>query len=324
VAPDLLIDFHAHYTPPALARGGSERTTEFVEGVPVFTHDASASEVDRRVEIMERAGIDAAYLSCGAGFHGSLEVCRQVNAGIAEARERHPERLFGLAQVPPLDGDAALGELEHAVSELGCRGVAIPAHIDGVTLDDPSLTEFFELVERLGLFVFVHAPLSSISLGRKPFDRYDLFRTVGREFELQLAVLRLILGGVLDRHAGLEVVVAHVGGGLGAVWPRVRGYQNKAWWGVGDDSRHRASSEQPVDAYLGRLFFDTAGLFGDLASVRAAITSFPADRIVLGSDYPQQLREEDDMVRLVASYQELREEIGPGSVPSGALASRPE
>jgi hypothetical protein len=30
------------------------------------------------------------------------------------------------------------------------------------------------------------------------------------------------------------------------------------------------------------------------------------------------------MVRLVASYRELREEIGPGSVPSGALASRPE
>jgi aminocarboxymuconate-semialdehyde decarboxylase len=311
----VIADLHCHYTPPELFEGGSSRTTEVVDGVPVFTHDARVTDVDRRVEMMERVGIDAAYLSCGAGFHGSLEVCKRVNAGIAEACAAHPEGLHGLAHVPPLGGDAALAELEHAATELGCRGAAITAHVDGVTLDDPAFAEYFAEVERLGLFVFMHAPLSSISLGAEAFDRYDLFRTVGREFELQLGVLRLILGGVLDRHPRLEVVVAHLGGGLGAVWPRVRGYQNKAWWGVGDDSRHSQSSERPVDEYVDRLFFDTAGLFGDLSPVRAATVGFPLGQIVLGTDYPQQLAEEDDIARLVAGYRELN---GAGRLPAGA------
>jgi aminocarboxymuconate-semialdehyde decarboxylase len=164
----------------------------------------------------------------------------------------------------------------------------------------------------------MHAPLSSISLGSEPFDRYDLFRTVGREFELQLGVLRMVLGGVLDRNPRLEVVVAHLGGGLGAVWPRVRGYQNKGWWGVDDDSRHSQTSERPVDEYLDRLFFDTAGLFGDLSPVQAATVSFPDERIVLGTDYPQQMGEEEQLAGLVAGYRELRERTGPGLLPAGA------
>jgi aminocarboxymuconate-semialdehyde decarboxylase len=314
----MIVDIHSHYTPPALFEGGSARTTRMVDGVPVYTHDARATDVDERVEMLDRVGIDVTYLSCGAGFHSSLEVCKQINTGIAEACARHPERLRGLAHVPPLEGDAALAELEHAARDLGCRGAAIPAHLDGVTLDDPALADFFGEVERLGLFVFMHAPLSTISLGAEAFDRYDLFRTVGREFELQLGVLRMVLGGVLDRHPRLEVVVAHLGGGLGAVWPRVRGYQNKAWWGVGEDSRHSQSSERPVDEYVDRLYFDTAGLFGDLSPVKAATISFPPQRILLGTDYPQQMGEEDQLARLVAGYRELRERTGAALLPAGA------
>jgi predicted TIM-barrel fold metal-dependent hydrolase len=123
----VIVDLHSHYTPPALFEGGSGRTTKVVDGVPVYTHDARVTDVDRRVEMMDRVGIDAAYLSCGPGFHASLEACMRINAGIAEACGRHPGRLLGLAHVPPLAGDSAL-------------------------------------------FVFMHAPLSSISLGAEAFD----------------------------------------------------------------------------------------------------------------------------------------------------------
>ena len=314
----MIVDIHSHYTPPALFEGGASRTTKVVDGVPVYTHDARATDVDERVEMLDRVGIHAAYLSCGAGFHAALDTCKQINDGIADACAQHPDRLRGLAHVPPLEGDAALAELERAAGDLGCRGAAIPSHLDGVTLDDAALAEFFDEVERLGMFVFMHAPLSTISLGPEAFDRYDLFRTVGREFELQLGVLHLVLGGVLDRNPRLEVVIAHLGGGLGAVWPRVRGYQNKAWWGVGEDSRHSQSSEHPVDHYLDRLYFDTAGLFGDLSPVQAATISFPPERILLGTDYPQQMGEEDQLARLVADYRELRERAGPAVLPASA------
>ena len=46
-------------------------------------------------------------------------------------------------------------------------------------------------------------------LGPQGFRAYDLFRAVGREFELVTAVMRLVCGGVLDEFPRLTIVMSH-------------------------------------------------------------------------------------------------------------------
>lgn len=308
-----VIDFHIHHTPESLiaARGalGSKRVVEYVEGVPAYTHHAGLADIDRHVAVMDEAGIDIAFLSSGAGLESPIDACRTVNDGLAEAARRHPGRIEGMAHAPAFGGEEALAELDRACGELGFRAVAVASTIQGRTLDDPGLQPFLERVEGLGAFLFVHPALSIPSLGLQAFDRFDLYRMVGREFDLQLAALRLILGGVLDRHPSLRVVISHLAGGLSAVWGRVRPYQDKAFWGIEDDPEHNPTAADPVDAYLGRLFFDTGGFFGDMTAIDAALLNIPAGQIVFGTDYPQEIREAEGMRGFVQRL-EARGEVG--------------
>jgi aminocarboxymuconate-semialdehyde decarboxylase len=253
---------------------------------------------------MDAAGIDVAFLSSAAGFDAPLERCRAVNDALAEVAAGAGGRLRGLAHAPPLGGEQALAELERACHQLGFRGVATVTVNGGRPLDDPALEPFLAAVESLGAFLFVHAPIAGASLGIDAFDRYDLWRMVGREYELQLAVLRLVLGGVLDRHPRLVVVVAHLGGGISALWPRVRGYQDKAFWGTAEHAEHGGAARD-VDAYLERLYFDSSGVFGAVSAVEVAAAHIPATRIVLGTDYPQQFRAPEPVARYIGELERL-------------------
>jgi predicted TIM-barrel fold metal-dependent hydrolase len=295
----MVVDFHSHFTPAALMpRAGG---VEYRDGVPVYTHNDRLTDVARRLELMDAAGIDVAFLSSAAGFDAPLERCRAVNDALAELTLQAGGRLLGLAHAPAL-GEAAVAEVERACGELGFRGVATVATNGGRPLDDPGLEPFLATVESLGAFLFVHAPVATPSLSLAAFDRYDLYRTVGREFELQLAVLRLVLGGVLDRHPRLVVVVAHLGGGIGALWPRVRGYQDKAFWGTTEHAAH-GGADVDVDAYLDRLYFDTAGVFGAVSAIDVALAHLPPTQLVLGTDYPQQFRAAEPVRGFVAQLE---------------------
>jgi aminocarboxymuconate-semialdehyde decarboxylase len=297
-----VVDFHAHFTPRELmpAAGGAE----YVDGIPVYTYSDLLADTERRLELMDAAGIDVAFLSSAAGFDAPLERCSLVNDAVAEVAADADGRLPGLAHVPPFGGEPALAELERACGELGFAGVATVTINGGRPLDDPALEPFLAAVEALGAFLFVHAPITGASLGVGAFDRYDLFRTVGREYELQLAVLRLVLGGVLDRHPRLVIVVAHLGGGISALWPRVRGYQDKAFWGTHEHAAHGGEGRD-VDAYLRRLYFDTSGVFGAVSAVEVAAAHIPREQIVLGTDYPQQFRAPGPLARYVRELERL-------------------
>lgn len=320
---DPVIDFHAHYTPAELTRGSG---VEYRDGVPVYTHNDRLADAEERLRLMDEAGIDAAFLSSAAGFDAPLERCRVVNDALDALAGPSGGRLLGLAHAPPLGGAEALAEVERACAELGFRGVATVTMNGGAALDDPGLDPFLATVESLGAFLFVHAPIANPSLGLEAFDRYDLYRTVGREFELQLALLRLVLGGVLERHPKLVVVVAHLGGGISALWPRVRGYQDKAFWGTSEHAEHGEANVQDVDTYLERLYVDTSGVFGAVSAVEVAFAHIPRTQVLFGTDYPQQFRAAEPVARFVdelaaldAGELVLREN---GSRLLGSLAGR--
>jgi len=102
--------------------------------------------------------------------------------------------------------------------------------------------------------------------------------------ETHLSVTRMILGGTFDRlpeHA--KIVFAH---GSGA-FPALLGRVDNAWR---ERSIARGKCERPPREYMGRFYVDSAVF--DPAVLRLLIDLVGENRVMLGSDYPFPLGEQ--------------------------------
>jgi predicted TIM-barrel fold metal-dependent hydrolase len=316
----MIIDFQHHFTPRELIKEdpGQGRIIHFDEnGAPSYTIHSLLYDLDEHIRMMDLAGIDAALLTSAAGMCADLEKSRLVNDKAKRAERDHPGRFIGAAHVHPLGGRDALRELARCAQELGFQGVVITSETDGLYLDAEQFEPFWTEAERLGLFVFVHPALRLNE--SKQFDGYDTARSVGREFSLVMATIRLINSGVFDRHPSLTLHMAHLGGGLAALLGRIRSYQDKEFWGTLGHPRHGTKPAHDFDHYLRHNFvFDTAGFCGAIGAVKAALVEIPASRIVFATDYPQEIRSREavrDFVREIAALGRDGEQILAGNVP---------
>jgi predicted TIM-barrel fold metal-dependent hydrolase len=301
----MIVDFHIHYSPeelvrPKLGPGGAPRTI-FVNGAPTQMPQQQLFALEDHIAAMDEAGVDVAVLSSASGLVNEVNQCRMVNDKLKWAEDRYPSRLQGMAHVPPLGGEESLHELERAASELGYKGVALPSLIGQTELDAPELWPFYRKAEELGLFVFVHPSLSSPG----NYMDYDLGRSVGREFQLVLAVIRLINGGILDEFPGLSFIISHLGGGIAALMGRVEPYQDKAFWMTADHERHGKLPREPFRNYLNRLYFDMGGCFGNINPVKCALVEINPEKLLMGTDYPQEMRDAQSIKTFVDEIKKL-------------------
>src|SRR5262245_2741043 len=303
----MIVDFQHHFTPRELFTDdlGSRRILQYDEtGAPTYTFHSLLCDLDEHIRMMDVAGIDTAFLSSGAGMCVDLERSRFINDKVKEAERHYPGRFIGAAHVHPLGGPDALRELARCSVELEFPGVVITSEARGLSLDAPELEPFGSEAARLGMFVFIH-PALKLNYPQ-PFDAYDTARSVGREFSLIMATIRLINAGVLDRHPDLTIHMAHLGGGIASMLGRVRSYQDKVFWGTAGHPRHGALPAKELDHYLRERFvFDTAGFCGALGAIRTALVELPAERIVFATDYPQEIRAREAVRDFVAEIRTL-------------------
>jgi len=273
--------------------------------------------------MMDEAGIDVALLTSAAGMCADIERSRLCNETAKRAEHDYPGRFIAAAHANPLGGAEALRELARCRHELNCPGVVITSETASLYLDAPAFEPFWSKCEELGLFVFVHPALKLNQTSQ--FDGYDTARSVGREFSLVMATIRLINSGVFDRHPGLTIHMSHLGGGLAALLGRIRSYQDKEFWGTLDNARHGMKAKREFDYYLRHnMVFDTAGFCGAIGAVKGALIEIPSSRIVFATDYPQEIRERAavaDFVRELRALGADGEAILSGNV--GKLLTAP-
>jgi predicted TIM-barrel fold metal-dependent hydrolase len=307
----MIVDFQHHFTPRELMPKdlGRRKLVSYDEhGAPSFIMHWMLFDLDEHIHMMDEAGIDSALLTSAAGMCADTDRSRLCNETAKRAERDYPGRFIGAAHANPLGGADALRELARCKHELNFPGVVITSETNDLYLDAPQFEPFWTMCEKLGLFVFVHPALKLNQTMQ--FDGYDTARSVGREFSLVMATIRLINSGVFDRHPGLTVHMSHLGGGLSALLGRIRSYQDKEFWGTLDNARHGMKAKRDVDYYLHHnMMFDTAGFCGAIGAVKAALIEIPASRIVFATDYPQEIRER----RAVADFvKELRALGGDG------------
>ena len=296
----MVIDFEHHYIPVELAeRMGIKtegRTVVLEDGVHKASVHSRLFDLDGQIKDMDRAGIDVAVQSCILGWDTTLENCRLLNDCTAQIQTGYWGRFVGLAHIPPLDGDIALEELERAVGQLGLKGVTISSQVKGLSLDAEPFKPFYELVEKLRVPIFVHPALAP--KGYDLLKDYQLSVILTREFDLGVAVTRLIAGGVLEHYPDLQFVFSHFGGGLAGYKERIA------------RSSYRFKLPQAFSDYFDRLYFDMAGFEGSPIALRCALEGIRPERMVFATDYPQNFNSDDpNRGRDVDGIREYIEEI---------------
>ena len=291
----MIIDWEHHYLPEDLwvKKGGKlgERTVFFERGKPRGNLHPELYDIEAHIKMMDCAGIDMAVLSMSVSNDNTqiaLEECRVWVDKAAEVVRKHPARFAALAPVPPLGGEEALAELERAVSSKGMKGAVIRSQVEGLNLDSKELYPFYKKLSELKVPLFIHP--SGVQVGFDALNApYDLYRSIGREFDLMAATTRLILSGVLEDFPDLTLVISHKGGGIAALKERI------VYW-FGDPGEGGTRTKKHFDEYFKRIYFNLAGHHGGMASVKCALTSISPDRLLFGTDWPHEFFGEDPVL----------------------------
>jgi aminocarboxymuconate-semialdehyde decarboxylase len=301
-----VVDLHCHYLNPAvnektkhLNAAEHDPTTVFADDLTretnikqMKTRAPKLTGVDVRIKDMDRMGVDIQAV-CPAPYHFfyftepayGAELARDVNHGIAQLVADHPDRFVGLGTVPLQNAELAVRELDYAVKELGLRGVEICTNVNGKNLTDPTLglEKFFARCEELGVVIFMH-PLGYTQADRLTHHYFN--NVIGNPLDSTVAVSHLIFDGVMARHPKLKVVVAHGGGFIAHYWARM----DHAWRARPDC---RTVIKRPPSSYLEKFYFDTITF--DPEMLKRLVDRFGADHVVLGTDYPYDMGEEDPL-----------------------------
>jgi len=295
----MIIDWQHHASPEeVMKKRGGKPGQPFIKDGKVGLHLYSeVYQMDKQLEFMDAAGIDISVLSATLD---SLEDCKLTDDMYTRILKEYPDRFICFAPCIPTRGEEALKELERAIKDLGLKGVVISPQNDGFPLDSRELWPFYELVSRLDIPIFVH--ITNIPVGYDALDaNYNLNVLFTREVDNAANTIRIVLGGVLSEFPDLKFVMSHMGGGISAILERFDRYLHfwgeKIWTELGAEPPFDPPYRENFKELFGRIYFDMAGYEGGMNAVTCALTTLSPERLLFGTDYPYNFRDDPQSVR---------------------------
>jgi predicted TIM-barrel fold metal-dependent hydrolase len=283
-----VIALEEHFWTPAIAEAiGGLRNPDAGADSPLGANLADLGE--RRIAAMDASGIDLQVISHTTPGVQHLDgvtavpLAREANDVLAAAVRERPDRFAAFATLPTSEPAAAADELSRAVGELGFLGAMVNGHTGGRFLDDPAFAPLLERFERLDVPLYLH-PTEPVPAVREAY--YEGFEPTvtwflsaaawGWHSETALHVLRMVLGGVFERHPQLQLVVGHMGEMLPFMLARI------------DDNlppKLTGLDRLPSEYILANVHITTSGLF-TLPPLQCALTVFGIDRVLFSVDWP--------------------------------------
>ena len=282
------IDIHAHSTPHCFQRevlnGRNWHNMTSAEGE--LRNPRNVWTPAQRIDDMNSLGVDIQVVSTNVAFYKydealdvAIAIAKECNDEIHQMTVDFPDRLAGLATVPMQDIPAAVAEMERSVVQMGMKGVMIDDKVNGRTYDQPEFLPFWKAAEQMGALVLIHQAYPTVVHHR--INRYHLPNTIGNLADRAITFAAMVFGGVMDQVPDLKICLCHGGGytcyGIGRM---DRGWQVRA-----EAQEH---IQQPPSSYLRRFYYDC--LTHSEPSLRYLIDTVGADRVVLGTDWPADMR----------------------------------
>lgn len=231
-------------------------------------------------DIKEVLTLTGPFIETLAGPEASPELARIANDELAKLVLEYPDRFIAaIAALPMNNIRATLEEIDRAVNELNLRGVQIATDIDGKPLDLPEYMPIYAKLENYGLPIFLH-PSKNPHFPDYPGEdgsKHGLFQAIGWPHSTSIAMLRLVLGQVLEKFPKLKIVTHHAGGTIPYLAARA------------ELTGARQSLPKPVGDYLRRFFNDTA-VGANTGNLMCAYEFFGDGHLAFGTDFPFRAR----------------------------------
>jgi aminocarboxymuconate-semialdehyde decarboxylase len=260
----VIVDVHAHVIVPGLGadvrREAGKQIVSF-GGREIRSAIREFVSIDAILEEQDRSGVDRVVL------------CPWVQL-LGREPERQNEALAALvSDRVACFGTASLDDPESLVAVMQdgrLSGVEVAASFDGEYLGADRFRAFWAAAEETGAVVFVHPTTRGFQA--PIFDEHYMSNTIGNPLETTITAAHLVLQGVIDDHPSLKVVLAHGGGAVTALRGRLAHHQSFAEPG------------RDVIGALRHFYYDTVVF--DPGVLRALVDFAGADHVLLGSDYP--------------------------------------
>ena len=167
-------------------------------------------------------------------------------------------------------------ELAYALDVLKLDGIVLFTNINGIYLGDKRFDAVFEQLNRRNAVVFVHP------VAPPGFDIAHLgFPAPAIEFPFETTrmIMNLIASGTMRRCPRISIIVAHGGGTLPILAPRIA--RNLIRFG----NVSPAFTQEEVLAAFKSLYYDLTAVSHPYA-IDALLTLAQTDRLLYGSDHP--------------------------------------
>ena len=270
--------------------GHGNATTRAVNERQLATIKPKMDDLEVRLADMDAMGVEVQAVAIAvyqyyywAEAELGAKVSRMMNEEVVEATSRYGGRFTPLGTVPLQDTAAAVAELRYLVQELGMRGIEIGTHVEGEEISSPWLEPFWAEVERLGVAVVIHTHGTTHA---QRLQGHNFVNIIGHPIEATLAQAHLIFSGVLERYPALKILVVHGGGYL----PAYPGRIDHGWRAREDISE---GVVKPPGEYLRQFYFDT--MVFEPEQLRFLIDRYGADHVLLGTDYPYDMGDDDPL-----------------------------
>ncbi|MEE8395207.1 MAG: amidohydrolase family protein [bacterium] len=296
------IDIHTHFMPrPYLELLGTDGPRNGVEvvtseqGEPIIMFEGHPFgpigdvffDADKRLADMDARRVDVHCLSLSppmvywADKELGIKLASVFNEETAKVADARPDRFIAIATLPMQDVPAALAEGEKAIKELGMKGFYLGTNVLGKYLSDKDFWPIYELAQSLEIPIFVH-PLRVVGADR--MDSHYLHNSIGNPTETTLAIAKMIFNGVPQDFPRLKFNFAHAGG----AFPYLIGRLDRTF-----EMRKECQEAipQPPSTYLDNFSFDT--ITHRKETLAFLISLMGADKVLLGSDYPFDMGDDD-------------------------------
>jgi 5-carboxyvanillate decarboxylase len=221
----------------------------------------------------------------------AVSLARDTNDQLVQSIRKHPGRYAGLAAIAPQDPASAAKELERAVTKLGMKGAVVNSHTQGEYLDQPQYWPIFEAAQALDVPIYLH-PNTPPPAMIAPFLPRGLDGAIyGFAVETGLHLLRIIVGGVLDRFPRLKIAVGHLGEGL-PFWLFRLDYMHRSMVVSERYAGARPLAKKPSEYLRENVWVTTSGMQWAPAILFCQQVLGP-ERVLYAMDYPYQFVPEE-------------------------------
>jgi predicted TIM-barrel fold metal-dependent hydrolase len=293
----MYIDAHGHmlnasYFDKIAALGAWAKERIALNALPYAKLKPRFSEVTVKVETLNRVGYDMQVVLpqrlfdsnlCPGEIADQLTFARVLNDSMADLMEKSNGKLVAVGNVPMTGFDqGSRQEMERAIKTLGLKALMVSSNVKGKPIDSPEFESFWAAAAELNSPVYIH-PIEPVTTAGRPYEaEWDLIHNVGWPYETELALLRLVYSGIMERYQSLKVIGHQLGGGL----PFFAGRTTETYYQAWQAGRKVGQAlPKPVSDYFSRFYYDTA-VGNNPAAIECTYKTVGLSQLLFATDDP--------------------------------------